>query len=165
MNRIKAFSAALLVALALIATASSNAIAELAQDHYRVLKALPGKFKDGVSAVDTTVWTTPLAPQDSRGNPRIAVSGEFGTASATCVVAVGLYYKDASDVYTFLGFGTAKSTLTALSTETVSGRYPAGAHVTFETAGAPYYDVRIYSISAGTVTLRTWGYGADSKGP
>lgn len=155
-----------LASILLIAVVAASALADVVQSHYKTLRvSVPTKTHDGVSSVDTAVWTSPLNPQATRGNPTVTGLVEFSTASATCSIEVGLYFKNADGTYTFIGQSGAAQTITASASTAKDGSLFFGlTRPSFDTAAAPYYDLRVRAISAGTVTVRPWVFGADSKG-
>jgi len=148
---------------------SSVALGDVVQTHYKTLRdgcpAIPTNLS-AASAALSTAWAAPLNPQPTRGNPYVTCYAKFSTASATSDIQVGLYYKNADATYTFLGFSAATTTITAAASGTTDGTgvFPGLTTPTWDTKGAPYYDLRIRTISAGTVTIRPWVYGAESKG-
>jgi hypothetical protein len=141
--------------------------APVAETHYTTLReAVPSISHSAISSVETKTWTaTPLDPQPTRGNPKLTARVDFSDAAATCALALGLYYKDTAGTYTFLGVVDVV-TVTASSTHQVSagGRYVSEDLPIFDTHGAPYIDLRVITISAGSVTVRPWLYGSNSKG-
>lgn len=156
-----------LVALMLCTLAVGLGQAEVNQDHYNVLRVVPSASHSAVSAIDTqTYTTTPLDPQKTEGNPKVCVEGTFSVASATASIRCALYFKNADGTYTWLGFADTVQTLTAAAAGTTceSGRFPCLGNISWDTRGAPYYEIRVFTISSGTLTLKPWCYGAESMG-
>lgn len=164
MNRFRSGVFALLVIFGLGFMIAAKA--EVVQTHYTTLRdGLPAKSHNAVSSADATTWATALNPKATDGNPTVIAFCEFSTASATCVLECGLYYKNSDGTYTYIGPAAAKATVTAAASGNTDGSlYPNLAPTTFDTRGAPYYDLRITSISTNTVTCRPWVYGAKSHG-
>lgn len=161
------FYALIFVALCLAVLGVGLGHAEVNQDHYNVLRVVPSASHSAVSSIDThTYTTTPLDPQKTEGNPKVCVSGTFSVASATAGIRCALYFKNADGTYTWLGFADTIQTLTAAASGTTaeSGRFPALGNVVFDTRGAPYYEIRVFTISSGNVTIKPWAYGAASMG-
>lgn len=162
MKHSRFFFAAILLALMSIA---GIALAEVVQTHYTVLRndEAPTALKDGIAVVDTDVWTTPVKPQKSEGNPSVAAFVSGNTASATVTLGLGLYLKKSDGTYVFLG-DVSKQTVTLSAGTEKDGSLFVGTTVpTWDTRGAPYYDLRVLTISGGTATVKAWSYGSDSK--
>jgi hypothetical protein len=148
---------------------SVQAAPPVAETHYVDLRGTtaPPVLKNAISAVETKVWTaTPIAPFKSYGNPVVAARVDFSDAGATCAISCGLYFRnEESGVYTFLGLAALDITATASDHQvSAGGRYSATTTPTFDTRGANYVDLRVITISAGSVTVRPWFYGSNSRG-
>lgn len=161
---LKKFFPYFLVAIFLALASTLVVQAEISQNHYTTLRGtVPGKSQDAISSVTTHVWTTAINPKATLGNPSVAAYVSGSSTGATADLAVGLYFKNSDDTYTFLGI-VSKQTVTLSATTEKDGSSFVGLTVpTWDTRGAPYYDLRVLTISAGSVTVRQWGYGAQSQ--
>lgn len=146
---------------------------------YDILRTAPQTNHVNQSSADATTWAAPLNPQKTLGNPN-AVAFVQGTATgSTCVVACGLYYAltpaDAgysASVTSYVYCGQAKVVTGSSATATMAGSgvtngtglVPALGQCIFDTAGCPFYDIRIAAPSSGEVgSVTQWCYGLASK--
>lgn len=137
--------------------------AEVARTGYQTLRAVPALVISAITATDTNTVSadTPIRPRYTKGNPKIALSSSHSVASATSIVLVNLYHRDADGVYTFLGCSDA-ITLTGSASKLVSSRYVSEDIYEIDTRGANVFDLHISTISSGDVSVRAWCYGVES---
>ena len=155
---------------------SSNAGDSIGYSYLRTAPVTPAAHTIASSA-DATTWGVPLNAQPTLGNPDVVGFAEFDTASATCAISCGLYYKlnpgDSGYVasvasYVYVGQGrlvSASATATGAGSGVTDGAglFPALAQCVFDTGGAPYYDLRIGTPSSGQVSVKQWCYGLKSQ--
>jgi len=153
------------VLVVLLLVGCSIALADVVQLNYTTLRGTcPAIQSTAISAVQTSTFSaTPLNPLPTRGNPHVTADVSFDTASATCVLQLGLYFKNADGTYTFLGVSKSVTQTAAGLVNDSGARCHSLALPDFDTAGAPYYDLRVTTISAGNVTVRPWVYGSEAQ--
>lgn len=163
MNRTKLLAAfALALAIPLIAWAGSNS------ELYNPMPAVPATYRGGaLDGADATTLGTPLddagsdaSVRETLGNPNLAISARFFTASATSTLSVVKYQKT-STTFTYLSHEDLLFTGDATVTD-AAGLFPAQERV-FDTAGATHYEIRITDPSSGSLTLVPWVYGAQTQ--
>jgi hypothetical protein len=160
-----------LVAFLAVMIVAGIALADFVSVGYRTTRGVaPATTTDqsAISAVQTKNWTaTPINPVATNGNPRIAAFLTFSSSGATSAVECGLYHKDTSGVYTFLGISKSQtitaSTTDLKGTDLAGGRYVGTTVGDFDTFGANYYDMRVNTISAGSVTVIHYPFGAGPR--
>lgn len=166
MNKQRAWLAALFLLMA-----SAPLWAEPAALIYRQLRGTApaaAAAQSAVSAVQSDSWASPIDPKLTYGNPNLAVFGSFSDtdnagSGHTAGVTVGLYHKSPSGTYTFLGIAGV-GTLTGSFVELNGTRAPGVAPLSFDTRGAPVYDVRLRAVpSSGDVTLVHYPYGGGGR--
>lgn len=149
--------------VAMLVAFVGRAAAESIESHYASLSgAAPTIIKAAISSTttDTDVWTTPVAPQRTYGNPNVTACVRGTSSGATTVLALGLYQKVGA-TYTFLGI-VSKQTVTLTTGDTDTAKYVGTTVPTWDTRGAQYYDLRILTASAGSMDVRVWSYGSQS---
>jgi len=171
--------AVLLVGGLFIFGPSKPASADVVQSHFNELPSTPAKQHDAEDTADSTDWKQPLAPARTYGNPKMTTEVYFSGSTANCLVECGLYVKedinadgdldDAGD-YRYLGPAPIDGqvapicTLIATAHTVDTSLYAQNIPVVFNLQGATYYDLRVISLSNGTITTRPWVYGAKTRG-
>ena len=148
-----------------------GALAEVVQETYsRVRKrsdgGAVGVYRTDLSSDDSATATTPIDPQPTDTDPAVVVLPTGSAASATVTVEAWLYHSSGgtSPTYTLMGISAVQTaTFGSLRRDGASGKYLPLQPLVFSTYGADVYDIRIRSVSSGTVDLRAWTAGAMGR--
>lgn len=122
-------------------------------------------YGDGVTAVSSAAWSSPVTPYYTRGNSKIGVAITNTNAGANVEVTMGLYHRDeAAGTYTFLGLSDQKTIAISSAEESAAGYYTHEDAIQFETNGANAFDLRVTGLpspGADEVDIRVWGVGVS----
>lgn len=159
----------ILTAALAAAICAGAVLAEVVQENYAPVRnhsnqGAPAAYRTALSSDDSATTTTPIDPQDTAGDGTIVVEPSGSAAAGTVTVEVWLYHSNGAGTYTWMGIaGVQTATFGSLRRIGASGNYPPLQPLVFSSYGADAYDVRIRSVSSGTVDLRAWTAGAAGK--
>lgn len=145
-----------LLLVPLVAIAAPDAL-----ERYHTLQTV-AQTRAALSSDDSLDFATPVNAYRTQGNPTVVVHPVFDTADATVTIEVALYGGTAGP---FLGLATVTTATASNSGYRVDGSdiVTDSAVIVADTFGAPFYDVRVRDVSAGTVDLTAWTAGAVSE--
>lgn len=160
MRKAYGISAALVVAFALVAWASPDAI-----ERYEGLQAVPAEIIVNDTGDTLTIGTTPDAGRyiAVNGNPNAYARVDFsGAAADTVIVYCNLWMKLGRTTWTYLG--TYQLTVTAGAVVDANGDNVGTDIAIFDTSAATYVEFRIAAPSAGNADVTAWVGAVNSAG-